>query len=583
MDLMDIIALLGGLAFFLYGMNALSSGLESLAGGKLESILKRMTSNPVKSLFLGLGITAVIQSSSAMTVMLVGLVNSGLMSITQSVGVIMGSNIGTTVTAWLLSLVGIGEGNIWLQLLKPKNFSLFFAFIGILMIMISKKPKIKDIGGILVAFAVLMYGMEIMSGSVSGLKDDPNFQQILVAFTNPILGVAFGAIFTALIQSSSASVGILQILAANGGITYGAAIPIIMGQNIGTCITALLSSIGVSRNAKKVAVVHVSFNLIGTTVFLALFCVINAIFRPAIIGSNIGAFEIAIVHTIFNIATTLLLLPFSKMLVKIANFILKDKLEDQTENNTFMLDERLLVTPSIAITECENATNNMASLARETLIKAIQITTSYDEDLAVDILNMEDKLDKYEDVLGTYLVKISSKPLSDTDSMKVSKMLHAIGDFERLGDHAVQILKVAQELNSKHLQFSEQAQNELKVLTNALDEILELATNAYNNNDIELATKVEPLEQVIDQLVATIKSQHIKRLQAGSCSIELGFILSDLTNNYSRVSDHCSNIAVAVIEISHKAFDTHEYLNKVKYGNTGFNDIYENYSAKYYL
>jgi phosphate:Na+ symporter len=451
------------------------------------------------------------------------------------------------------------------------------------MIMISKKPKIKDIGGILVAFAVLMYGMEIMSGSVSGLKDDPNFQQILVAFTNPILGVAFGAIFTALIQSSSASVGILQILAANGGITYGAAIPIIMGQNIGTCITALLSSIGVSRNAKKVAVVHVSFNLIGTTVFLALFCVINAIFRPAIIGSNIGAFEIAIVHTIFNIATTLLLLPFSKMLVKIANFILKDKLEDQTENNTFMLDERLLVTPSIAITECENATNNMASLARETLIKAIQITTSYDEDLAVDILNMEDKLDKYEDVLGTYLVKISSKPLSDTDSMKVSKMLHAIGDFERLGDHAVQILKVAQELNSKHLQFSEQAQNELKVLTNALDEILELATNAYNNNDIELATKVEPLEQVIDQLVATIKSQHIKRLQAGSCSIELGFILSDLTNNYSRVSDHCSNIAVAVIEISHKAFDTHEYLNKVKYGNTGFNDIYENYSAKYYL
>ncbi len=583
MELMDIIALLGGLAFFLYGMNALSSGLESLAGGKLESILKRMTSNPVKSLFLGLGITAVIQSSSAMTVMLVGLVNSGLMSITQSVGVIMGSNIGTTVTAWLLSLVGIGEGNIWLQLLKPKNFSLFFAFIGILMIMISKKPKIKDIGGILVAFAVLMYGMEIMSGSVSGLKDDPNFQQILVAFTNPILGVAFGAIFTALIQSSSASVGILQILAANGGITYGAAIPIIMGQNVGTCITALLSSIGVSRNAKKVAVVHVSFNLIGTTVFLALFCVINAIFRPAIIGSNIGAFEIAIVHTIFNIATTLLLLPFSKMLVKIANFILKDKLEDQTENNTFILDERLLVTPSIAITECENATNNMASLARETLIKAIQITTSYDEDLAVDILNMEDKLDKYEDVLGTYLVKISSKPLSDTDSMKVSKMLHAIGDFERLGDHAVQILKVAQELNSKHLQFSEQAQNELKVLTNALDEILELATNAYNNNDIELATKVEPLEQVIDQLVATIKSQHIKRLQAGSCSIELGFILSDLTNNYSRVSDHCSNIAVAVIEISHKTFDTHEYLNKVKYGNTGFNDIYENYSAKYYL
>ncbi len=584
MDLMDVIALLGGLAFFLYGMNALSSGLESLAGGKLESILKRMTSNPVKSLFLGLGITAVIQSSSAMTVMLVGLVNSGLMTINQSVGVIMGSNIGTTVTAWLLSLVGIGDGNIWMQLLKPKNFSLFFAFIGIIMIMMSKKPKMKDIGGILVGFAVLMYGMEIMSGSVSGLKDDPNFQKILVAFTNPILGVAFGAAFTALIQSSSASVGILQVLAANGGITYGAAIPIIMGQNIGTCITAIISSIGVSRNAKKVAVVHITFNLIGTAIFLTLFCLVDAIFKPAIVGTDIGAFEIAIVHTIFNVATTLLLLPFSKMLVKIANFVLKDTAADtQAANSTVMLDERLLITPSIAIAECENATNNMASIARETLIKAINVTTNYNEDMATEILNMESQLDKYEDKLGTYLVKISAKPLSEADSKKVSKMLHAIGDFERLGDHAVQILKVAQELHTKKLNFSEQAQHELGVLTNALEEILELTTTAYINNDVAVAKNVEPLEQVIDQLVANIKSQHIKRLQAGSCSIELGFILSDLTNNYSRVSDHCSNIAVAVIEISHNAFGTHEYLNNIKYGNTGFNDIYENFSAKYYL
>ena len=584
MDLFNVIALMGGLALFLFGMNELSAGLERLAGGKLEAILKRMTSNPVKSLFLGLGITAVIQSSSAMTVMLVGLVNSGLMTINQSVGVIMGSNIGTTVTAWLLSLVGIGDGNIWMQLLKPKNFSLIFAFIGILMIMISKKPKMKDVGGIMIGFAVLMLGMETMSDSVSGLKDDPNFQKILVAFTNPILGVAFGAAFTALIQSSSASVGILQALAANGGITYGAAIPIIMGQNIGTCITAILSSIGVSRNAKKVAVVHITFNLIGTAVFLSLFCIVDAIFQPAIVQSDIGALETAIVHTIFNVSTTILLLPFNKMLVKIANWVLKDKEADtQTAKATVLLDERLLVTPSIAITECENATNDMATIAKETLLKAIKSTTDYNEDLATDVLNMETQLDKYEDMLGTYLVKISSKSLSDEDSKKVSKMLHAIGDFERLGDHAVNILKVAQELHTKKLQFSEQAQKELAVLTDALEEILELTTNAYNNNDIDVAKNVEPLEQVIDQLVATIKSQHIKRLQAGSCSIELGFILSDLTNNYSRVSDHCSNVAVAVIEISHNAFGTHEYLNNIKYGNTGFNDIYENYSAKYYL
>ncbi|MBQ9700402.1 MAG: Na/Pi cotransporter family protein, partial [Lachnospiraceae bacterium] len=536
MEFMDLIALLGGLALFLFGMNELSAGLERLAGGKLEAILKRMTSNPVKSLFLGMDITAVIQSSSAMTVMLVGLVNSGLMTINQSVGVIMGSNIGTTVTAWLLSLVGIGDGNIWIQLLKPKNFSLIFAFIGILMIMISKKPKMKDIGGIMIGFAVLMLGMETMSDSVNGLKDDPNFQKVLVAFTNPILGVAFGAAFTALIQSSSASVGILQALAANGGVTYGAALPIIMGQNIGTCITALMSSIGVSRNAKKVAVVHITFNLIGTTVFLTLFCIVDAIFKPAIVGSEIGAFEIAIVHTIFNIATTLLLLPFNKMLVKIANWVLKDKEADtHTAKATVLLDERLLVTPSIAITECENATNDMATIAKETLLKAIQATTNYNEDLATDVLNMETQLDKYEDMLGTYLVKISSKSLSDDDSKKVSKMLHAIGDFERLGDHAVNILKVAQELHTKKLHFSEQAQQELTVLTGALKEILALTTDAYNNNDVETAKNVEPLEQVIDQLVATIKSQHIKRLQAGSCSIELGFILSDLTNNYSRV------------------------------------------------
>lgn len=584
MDIFTIITLLGGLAFFLYGMNVLSSGLERMAGGKLETILKKMTSNPFKSLLLGMGITAAIQSSSAMTVMLVGLVNSGIMSLNQTVGVIMGSNIGTTVTAWILSLVGIEGDNLFMNLLKPKNFSLLFAFIGILMIMISKKPKKKDVGAILVGFAILMFGMETMSGAVKPLAEEPGFQSILTAFKNPILGVAFGAIFTAIIQSSSASVGILQALAAHGGITFGMAIPIIMGQNIGTCITSVISSIGVSRNAKKVSIVHITFNLIGTAVCLSAFCITNAIFDLAFVDTAISPFWIAIVHSIFNIVTTLLLLPFSKKLVKIANLVLKDKDGDtETKQKTELLDERLLVTPSIAIAECENATNKLANLAKEALVLAIDTSKNYNEDNVNEVIKLEDTTDKYEDKLGTYLVKISSKTLSDADSKKVSKMLHAIGDFERLGDHAVNIVKVAQELHEKKLKFSDQAQHELSVLTGALTEILDLTTEAYNNNDVDTAKRVEPLEQVIDQLVAAIKAQHIQRLQAGSCSIEMGFILSDLLNNYSRVSDHCSNVAVAIIEIAHNTFDTHQYLNNVKYSSSSFNDIYENFSAKYYL
>ena len=584
MDIFAIITLLGGLAFFLYGMNVLSSGLERMAGGKLESILKKMTSNPFKSLLLGMGITAAIQSSSAMTVMLVGLVNSGIMSLNQTVGVIMGSNIGTTVTAWILSLVGIEGDNIFMNLLKPKNFSLLFAFIGILMIMISKKPKKKDIGTILVGFAILMFGMETMSGAVKPLAEEPGFQNILTAFNNPFLGVAFGAIFTAVIQSSSASVGILQALAAHGGITYGMAIPIIMGQNIGTCITSVISSIGVSRNAKKVSIVHITFNLIGTTVCLSAFYLVNAFIDLAFVDTAITPFWIAIVHSIFNIVTTLLLLPFSKQLVKIANWVLKDKDGDtDTKQETELLDERLLVTPSIAIAECENATNRLATIAKEALDLAIDTAKDYSEDKLNEIIKLEDVTDKYEDKLGTYLVKISSITLSDTDSKKVSKMLHAIGDFERLGDHAVNIAKVAQELHEKQLSFSPQAQHELAILTGALTEILELTTAAYNNNSVEIAKRVEPLEQVIDQLVATIKASHIQRLQAGSCSIEMGFILSDLLNNYSRVSDHCSNVAVTIIEIAHNTFDTHQYLNNVKYGSSSFQDIYENFSAKYYL
>ena len=581
MDIFSVFTLCGGLAFFLYGMSVMSSGLEKAAGGRLEQMLKKMTANPFKSLLLGAGITIAIQSSSAMTVMLVGLVNSGIMELSQTVGVIMGSNIGTTLTAWILSLAGIESDAVWLRMLKPESFSPIVAFIGIILIMVSKDDRRRSAGSIMVGFAVLMYGMELMSDSVSPLADMPQFSAILTAFTNPILGVVVGAVFTGVIQSSAASVAILQALSLTGGITYGMALPIIMGQNIGTCVTALLSSIGVNRNARRVAVVHISFNLIGTVVFLVLLFGADLFFHFPFMDVQNDPVGIAMVHSIFNIATTLMLLPFSKQLVRIANMVIPDVAGEQ--KFTFV-DSRLLATPSVAIAECNNKTVEMAKIAEETIVKALSLLDRYDEKVAGEVKVNEDKLDLYEDKLGTTLVQLSSKALSDTDSRKVSKQLHTIGDFERIGDHAVNLWKAAEEIHVKGIHFSSQAEEELHTLTAALKEILDITTEAFSRDDIRLAKQVEPLEQVIDCLIADIKSNHIVRLQNGHCTIEMGFVLSDILTNCERVSDHCSNIAVAQIETEQNAYQAHEYLNGVKNaGNEDFQQSFDHYRACYSL
>ncbi len=581
MGIIEFITLIGGVAFFLYGMTVMSSGLEKMSGGKLEATLKKMTSNPVKSLALGAGITIAIQSSSAMTVMLVGLVNSGIMNISQTVGLIMGSNIGTTLTAWLTSLIGIesGDGFAWTDLLKPANFSLIFALIGVLLVM-GKNKKRKDIGNILVGFAVLMCGMGLMGDSVSGLKDDPKFAEMLTAFENPLLGVAVGAIFTGVIQSSAASVSILQGLSLSGHLTYGMALPIIMGQNIGTCVTALISSFGVSKNAKKVAVIHILFNFIGTIICLIVFYTLHAIFKFAFVNYAINPVGIALCHMLFNLFTTVLLLPFSKLLVKMANVIIKD---DGTGEKETLCDDRLLATPSIAVGHCNGLTTKMSLMAKNTMVRALDQMENFNAKEADEIEAGEGEIDRYEDELGTYLVKLSGSELTFKDSQKISTMLHSIGNFERIGDHAVEVLKTARELNEKKLQFSEAAQKEIAVLQGALREILDITFTAFENGDTELARKVEPLEQVIDKITSKMRLHHIERLQAGKCTIELGFILADFINSCERVSDHCSNIAVALIELGEGSFDTHKYLNDLKATNPEYRKEYEAYKAKYSL
>ena len=581
MTIFNVFTLFGGLAFFLYGMNVLSSGLEKLAGGKLESMLRKVTSNPFKSLLLGAGITIAIQSSSAMTVMLVGLVNSGIMQLGQTVGVIMGSNIGTTLTAWILSMAGIEGDNFFIQMLKPSSFSPILALIGIIMIMVAKSDKKRSVGSLMVGFAILMYGMDLMQDSMAPLQEMEEFQQILTAFNNPLLGVIVGAVFTGIIQSSAASVAILQSLAMSGGITFGMAIPIIMGQNIGTCVTALLASIGVNRNAKRVAVVHISFNLIGTVVWLVLFYGLDAFLHFAILDQTIDALGIAACHSIFNVLTTIMLLPFSKLLEKIALRVVRDT--EKKEEYAF-IDERLLATPSVAIAECGNKTKEMACMAKNALVDAIQLLEAYDPAVRTRILKDEDELDIYEDKLGTHLVKLSSREISLADSKMASKLLHTIGDFERIGDHAVNLIKTADEMHEKKIRFSDEAVRELHILTDAVTEILELTVDSFAKNDLAMAARVEPLEQVIDHLISTIRNKHIQRLQAGNCTIELGFILNDLLTNYERVSDHCSNIAVAVIETEQNAYEAHEYLNEVKYsGNPVYEADYQHYQGKYVI
>lgn len=584
MGIIEIITLIGGVAFFLYGMTVMSNGLEKMSGGKLESTLKKMTSNIFKSLTVGAGITIAMQSSSAMTVMLVGLVNSGIMNLKQTVGLIMGSNVGTTLTAWLTSLVGLesgGDGFSFTDLLRPENFSLIFALLGVLFIM-GKNKKRKDIGSIIVGFAVLMCGMGLMGNSVSALKDDPEFAKLLTIFNNPIFGVVIGAVITGIIQSSAASVAILQTLVGPGsGFTYGMAIPIIMGQNIGTCVTALISSFGVNRNAKRVAVIHMAFNIIGTVAGLVLFYLLNWIFRFTFIEAEIDAFGIAVCHMAFNVLTTALLLPFSNALVTLANKIIPDK--DEKEKIAF-LDERLLATPSIAISECRNITVQMSVIAKKAIIDALDVLNKFDKTVAAKVEEDEGIVDKYEDKLGTYLVKLSGSGITERDSKNVSTMLHSIGNFERISDHAVDIVKASQELNEKKLRFSSEAQREIAVAESAIREIIDITFFAFEKGDIAMARKVEPLEQVIDRITAEMRVNHITRLQTGSCTIELGFILNDLVNCIERVSDHCSNIAVAMIEVAEGEFETHKYLNAVKSGNDEqFLKAYNEYAAKYSL
>ena len=581
MSVFNIITLLGGLALFLFGMSVMSNALEKTAGGKLEKILQKMTDKPIKALLLGAAITATIQSSSAVTVMLVGLVNSGIMQLGQSVGVIMGSNIGTTITAWILSLAGIESDNFFVSLLKPSSFSPIIAFIGIIMMMTSKKTRSKDIGSICMGFAVLMFGMELMSDSMAPLAEMEEFRNIMVMFNNPLLGLIVGIVMTAVIQSSSATVGILQALSLTGGLSYGMAIPLIMGQNIGTCVTALISSVGVSKNAKRVAVIHIYFNLIGTAVLLSLFYGFNAFLDFPFVEKAIAPAGIAIVHSIFNVATTIILFPFGKQLEKLAVKTVKDK---EAENKSEFLDDRLLNSPSLAISECRNYTVKMAQLAKNSLLDSISIIGNYNSKTADKIVENEQALDDYEDKLGTFLVKISSRELTKEDSNTVSTLLHCIGDFERIGDHALNMVKTAKEISDKSISFSSEANAEILVATEAIKQILDITVKAFENNDAELALDVEPLEQVIDTLLSEIKNRHISRLTGGNCTIELGFVLSDLLTNYERVSDHCSNIAVSLIQISHSVFDTHEYLNDYKTsGGERFTTAFENYKKQYVL
>ena len=562
MDIFSLFTLCGGLAFFLYGMTTMSKSLEKMAGGRLERLLKRMTENPLKGLLLGAGITIAIQSSSAVTVMLVGLVNSGVMELGQTIGVLMGSNVGTTLTAWILSLTGIESESVLLNMLKPENFSPLFALAGILLIMGSKRQRRRDVGRILIGFAILMSGMEMMKNSVSPLAEMPGFADLLTAFNNPLLGVLVGAVFTGVIQSSAASVGILQALALTGSITYGMAIPIIMGQNIGTCVTALISSIGVSRGAKRVSVIHVAFNVTGAVVGLIVFYGGDLIFHFPFLDAAVGAVGIALCHTVFNVATTALLLPFSRQLEKLARAAVKE--EDKSRQVAF-LDPLLLRTPGAAVSECAALVNEMGALARRSLLGSLGQLSKYSGELESELLENEDKLDLYEDRLSGYLVQISQHGLSMEDIHTVSRLLHAIGDFERIGDHALNIQESARELHEKGLSFSGAAEAELQVLQRALEDILAVSVDCFQADDPAAARKVEPLEETIDQLTDEIRARHIRRLQTGECTVQLGFILSDLLTNLERVSDHCSNIAVCVIEEREDhAEQRHAYLHDFK-------------------
>ena len=573
-----------GLAFFLFGMNVMSSDLEKLAGGKLEVLLKKFTKNPILGIIFGALITIAVQSSSAVTVMLVGLVNSGIMLFSQTIFIIFGANIGTTLTAWILSLSGIESDNIAMMMLKPENFSPILAFIGVMFVMFSKNSKRKSLGSVFVGFAVLMYGMEFMGSAMDPIKDIPGIENVFIKFNNPLFGVVIGAVITAVIQSSAASVGMLQALALTGLIDIGMVIPIVMGQNIGTCVTAVISSIGTNSKAKRVAFLHTALNVIGTVLFTSVFWIADSAIEIPLFREPATAWSIALVHSIFNVALTVVLCPFAKPLIKLTEICVKDK-DAVKKNNVhlFSMDERLLATPSVAVSECDNVTVKMAETAKQMIITSFAAMCEYDKETDEWLQLQEEILDAYEDDIGSFLVKVSALSLSEADSRKTGRMLHAIGNFERLGDHALNLLESGKEMSEKKITFSSQAYDELTVLTDALIEIITLTTKAYAENDAELAARVEPLEQVIDRLTEKVRRRHIDRLTAGECTIELGFILSDILNNCERISDHCSNIAVDVIESATDGYDVHNYLNSVKTGNDAFDAEYRQYKEKYRL
>ncbi len=581
MDIFSVISFLLGLTFFLFGMKVMSGDLEKLAGGKLESLLKKVTKNPLLGLTVGIAITMAVQSSSAVTVILVGLVNSGIMQFTQSIYVIFGANIGTTVTAWLLSLSGIESSSLIMQMMKPANFSPILAFIGVIFLMFSKSEKKKSIGTIFIGFTVLMYGMEFMTDSVDVIVQNYNLSELFVKFNNPLLGVLIGAAVTAVIQSSSASVGILQALAMSGAISYGTAIPIIMGQNIGTCITALISSIGTNPKARRVAVVHTAINVIGTVICLLAFEIIDISFSPALFDETAAGWSIAVIHSVFNITITVILMPFTKLLARLTELIVPDKTSAVAPKLNYHPDERLLSTPSIAVGESDGYSSKMCETAKEMLITSFSILCNYDKQTDSWLTMQEEVLDSYEDGLGTFLLKLSSSSLSEGDSRKITKMLHAIGNFERLGDHSVNLLKTAREIKEKKIVFSEEAYEELTVLTDALIEIITITANSYIHNDVQKAMRVEPLEQLIDKLIAVSKKNHVKRMKNGECTFELGFVFTDILTNCERISDHCSNIAVTIIEAANNSFDTHRYLNDVKANNEEFKNLYSEFKSKY--
>ena len=586
MNVYDILNLLGGIALFLFGMHTLSASLEKLAGGKLETWLEKATSRPIKGVVLGAIITAVIQSSAATTVMIIGFVNSGLMKLSQAIGVIMGANIGTTATSWLLSLQSISgsDGFSFLNLLKPTTFTPVLAVIGVILIMFTKSDKKKTIGMILAGFAVLMFGMNSMSSATAGLAENETFCNILMMFSNPVLGVIAGAVLTAVLQSSSASIGILQSIAiSTGKVTYSVALPLLLGQNIGSCVTALISSVGANKPAKRVAFVHLYFNVIGTVVFLSIFYLLNAFISMPFVEESLNAVGIAVIHTGFNVLATALFLPFTKQLEKLACLTVRDDSNDE-KLTPMLLDERLLKTPSVAIEQCRNVCIRMARLTQETLKMSMEVVTTYDAKKCAEVIDNENAIDIFEDKIGSYILKISSKDLSENDSKIVSSMLHTIGDLERISDHAVNIVEAAEEMHSKKIKFSQQALRELPVIVNAVSEILDMSINAFVNNDVNLAKNVEPLEDVIDQLRSDLKTRHIERLRNGKCTIELGFILQDLLTNFERVSDHCSNIAVYLIQISDNSMDTHEYMNELKkLDRSEFMDEFNDYKNKYIL